>query len=276
MDMSGFSGRRAAVAVGVLAAVVVVVVVAAAVGSRARRPAAARIVRIAAASDLRFAFDDILAALHREHPDLDVRVSYGSSGTFYAQLVNGAPFDLFMSADAEYPRQLGRRGLALPGSEFIYAIGRLVIWTPSSAAIDVTREGMNALVDAKVAHVAIADPAHAPYGRAAQAAMRHAGMYDALSSKLVLGENVAQALQFVQSGSAQAGIVALSLAAAPSLSAAGRFWEVPADWYPRLEQGGVILAHVADVDAAREVRAYLLSGAGQAILKRCGFYLPES
>lgn len=270
--MAGFSGRRAAVVAGVLAAVVL----AAAVGSRARRPVAARLVRIAAASDLRFAFDDILAALHREHPDLDVRVSYGSSGTFYAQLVNGAPFDLFMSADAEYPRQLGSRGLAPPGSVFIYAIGRLAIWTPSSAVVDVTTAGMNALADAQVAHVAIANPAHAPYGRAAQAAMRHAGMYEALSPKLVFGENVAQALQFVQSGSAQAGIVALSLAVAPSVSAAGRFWEVPADWYPRLEQGGVILGHAADLDAARAVRAFLLSGAGRAILKRYGFYLPES
>jgi len=210
------SGRKAAVVAVVLAAIAVTVTL----GTRAGRSGAAPIVRIAAASDLRFALDDILMALQREHPGMDVRVSYGSSGTFYGQLVNGAPFDLFMSADAEYPRQLSARGLTLAGSEFIYAVGRLVIWTPLSAVVDVTTGGMNALVDAKVAHVAIANPAHAPYGRAAEAAMRRAGVYDALAPKLVFGENVAQALQFVQSGSAQAGIVALSLAVAPGVSAA--------------------------------------------------------
>lgn len=231
-------------------------------------------VRIAAASDLRFAFEEVVARLGQRQPALDVQVTYGSSGTFFAQLVNGAPFDLFMSADTDYPKQLAARGLTLAGSEFTYAIGRLAVWAPAASPLDVEKEGLQVLADPRVMHVSIANPATAPYGRAAEAAMRQAMVYDRIKSKLVLGENVAQALQFVQSGSADVGVVALSLAIAPTVKDSGRFWTVPLDMYPRMEQGGVILRSAARAEAARAVRAFLIGDEGRSILKRYGFFLP--
>ena len=231
-------------------------------------------VRIAAAADLRFALEELTALFLKEHSDIALTVSYGSSGTEYAQLINRAPFDLFLSADVAYPRQLAERGLTLPGSEFTYAVGRIVLWVPASSPIDVASLGMSALKEPPIAHVAIANPEHAPYGRAAEAAMRSAGVYDLVKSKLVFGENVSQALQFVQSGSADIGIVALSLALSPTVARAGRFWEVPLDAYPRIEQGGTILQWASNPDAARSFRSFLLSEYGHAVLKRYGFYLP--
>ncbi len=231
-------------------------------------------VRVAAAADLNAALGDVITKFSAAH-DVDVNVSYGSSGTFYAQLLNQAPFDLFLSADVAYPNQLAARGLTLPQSEFTYAIGRLALWAPSSSTLDVEREGLQALTNASIAHVAIANPEHAPYGRAAVAAMQAAGVYDRVKPKLVLGENVAQAMQFVQSGAAEAGIVAMSLALAPNVAGKGRRFEIPVSTYPRLEQGGVILKWAVDVDAARALRGFLLSADGQAILKRYGFSLPD-
>jgi molybdate transport system substrate-binding protein len=231
-------------------------------------------VRIAAAADLRFALEELTALFGKEHSDVAVSVSYGSSGTEYAQLVNRAPFDLFLSADVTYPRQLAQRGLTLPDAEFTYAFGRIVLWVPASSSIDVARLGMSALKEPTIAHVAIANPEHAPYGRAAEAAMRSAGVYDLVRSKLVFGENVSQALQFVQSGSADVGIVALSLALSPTVAHAGRFWEVPLDAYPRLEQGGTILQWASNPDAARSFRSFMLGADGRAVLKRYGFLAP--
>ena len=236
-------------------------------------PAGRGRVRVAAASDLNAAFGDLIVRFGASH-DVDVSVSYGSSGNFYAQLLNQAPFDLFLSADVSYPNRLAARGLTVPQSEFTYAIGRIAVWAPSASPLDIEREGLQALTQASVAHVAIANPEHAPYGRAAVAAMRSAGVYDRIAPKLVVGENIAQAMQFVQSGAADAGIVALSLALAPAVKGKGRVFEIPADSYPRLEQGGVILKSAADVDAARALRGFLLSADGQAILKQYGFAVP--
>ncbi|MGB7219554.1 MAG: molybdate ABC transporter substrate-binding protein [Vicinamibacterales bacterium] len=234
-----------------------------------------RLVRIAAASDLRFALDELTARLRESQPDLDVRVTYGSSGTFVAQIVNGAPFDLFLSADLDYPRQLAARGLTVEGSEFTYGVGHLVVWVPAASPLDVEKVGMEALADPRVRHVAIANPATAPYGRAAEAAMRGLGIFDRVKDKVVLGENVAQTLQFVQSGSAEAGVVALSLALAPTARSAGRFWVVPLNAYPRMDQGGVILRTAIDIDAARQFRAFLIGGAARTILRQYGFSLAD-
>jgi molybdate transport system substrate-binding protein len=231
-------------------------------------------VRVAAASDLNAVLTDVIARFGGAH-DVDVSVSYGSSGTFYAQLLNQAPFDLFLSADVTYPNQLAARGLTLPQSEFTYAIGRIVLWAPSSSSLDLEHDGLQALTQASVAHVAIANPEHAPYGRAAVAAMQSAGVYDRVRPKLVIGENIAQTMQFVQSGAADVGIVALSLALAPSVKGKGRLFEIPASTYPRLEQGGAILKGAADVDAARALRGFLLSADGQAILRQYGFSIPD-
>jgi molybdate transport system substrate-binding protein len=242
-------------------------------GSAPESPRSRGRVRVAAAADLNAALTEVIAKFGGSH-DVDVSVSYGSSGTFYAQILNQAPFDVFLSADVSYPNQLAARGLTLPQSEFTYAFGRIVVWTPSSSTLDVEQKGLQALTAASVAHVAIANPEHAPYGRAAVAAMQSAGVYESVRPKLVVGENVAQTLQFVQSGAADIGVVALSLALAPNLKGNGRWFEIPVSSYPALEQGGTILKAAADVDAARAFRGFLLSADGQAILKQYGFSLP--
>ena len=187
-------------------------------------------VRVAAAADLNAALDALIARFGQSH-DVDVTVSYGSSGTFYTQILNQAPFDLFLSADLQYPNELVARGLTLPQTEFTYAVGRLVLWAPATSPHDIARDGLQALTAASIAHVAIANPEHAPYGRAAVAAMQSAGVYDRLQPKLVFGENVSQAMQFAQSGAADAAIVALSLALAPNVER-GRVFEIPSTSNP--------------------------------------------
>ncbi len=246
---------------------------AAACGPGPSRPRAR--VRVAAAADLNVALGALVDRFRAAH-DVEVAVSYGSSGVFYAQLLNQAPFDMFFSADLEYPRQLAARGLTVPNSEFSYAVGRLVVWTPVSSPFDVEHLGLQALADSRVLHVAIANPEHAPYGRAAVAALRGAGLYDRVQPKLVYGENVAQALQFAGSGAADAGIIALSLAFTPSLKDRARWKEIPIDMYPRMLQGGTILKWAADVQAARSLRAFVIGDEGRAILKQYGFFLPDA
>ena len=162
-------------------------------------------VRVAAAADLKFALDEVVGLAEDRHPGLTVKVTYGSSGTFLQQIQNGAPFDLYLSADLSYPRELVDAGLAEEDDLFRYAVGRLVLWVPESSPVD-PRDGLEVLAGDGTAKVAVANPEHAPYGVAAVAALREAGVYDAVAPKLVLGENVAQAAEFVQSGNADAGI----------------------------------------------------------------------
>jgi molybdate transport system substrate-binding protein len=256
-------------------AIAVALVIALASVACGRAEAPQRTVRVAAAADLRFALDELTGAFRRAHPDLAVSISYGSSGNFYSQLSNGAPFDVFLSADVAYPRQLAARDLIVPGSEFTYGTGQIVVWVPAASAIDVEHLGLRALAAQSVEHVAIANPAHAPYGRAAEAALRSAGVYDAVKQKLVLGESVSQALQFVQSGAADAGVVALSLAVSPT-AGHGRYAAVPLDLYPRMEQGGVVMRAAADRDAAMAFRAFMLGASARAVLKRFGFTMPAA
>jgi molybdate transport system substrate-binding protein len=226
--------------------------------------------RIAAAADLRYALPDVVTAFRARHAEIHIDISYGSSGVFYSELLNHAPFDLYLSADVQYPQKLAGQHLILPGSEFTYATGRIVLWTAASSGIDVGRLGIDALRDAAVHHVAIANPAHAPYGRAAEAALHSLGVYDLIKDKLVLGENISQTLQLAQSGAAEVGVVALSLALAPG-AGHGRYWEVPLNSYPPIRQGGVILQWTREARAAQAFRAFLLGSEGRAILKRYGF-----
>ena len=151
--------------------------------------------------------------------------------------------------------------------------GRLVVWVPTASRIPVDR-GFPSLTSPEVRKIAIANPRHAPYGRAAEAALRSQGVYDAVKDKLVFGENVAQTAQFVQSGAADAGIIALSLAVAPAMAREGRYFEVPLEAYPRVEQGGIVLGRAKDPEAARALRDFVLGQDGRAILKRYGFSLP--
>jgi molybdate transport system substrate-binding protein len=243
-------------------------------GSRAADGKPAKPLRVAAAADLQFALQEIVDAYKTKTPELEVRVSYGSSGNFFAQISNGAPFDLYLSADMSYPRKLVEAGLALKGSEFSYAIGRLVVWVPKASKLDVAQLGMKTLRASSVRRIAIANPEHAPYGIAAVAAMHSLGVYGAVQKKLVFGENVAQAAQFVQSGNADVGILPLSLALAPTLQRDGRYWQVPENAYPRMDQGGVVIASSSNAEAAKAFSAYIIGAEGRAILERYGFRLP--
>jgi molybdate transport system substrate-binding protein len=230
-------------------------------------------IRVAAAADLKFAMG-ALAEKFEKQSGTKVNVTYGSSGSFFSQLQNGAPFDLFFSADISYPKKLEAAGLAEPGTLYEYAVGRIVIWTPVDAKVDAAKQGWKTLSDASVEKIAIANPELAPYGRAAVAALQKAGIYESVRAKLVYGENISQAAQFVQSGNAQAGIVALSLAVSPAMRD-GKRWEIPAAMHPALEQGAIVLKDAKNKLAARAFLEFVKSTAGRATLAEYGFEFPE-
>ena len=171
---------------------------------------AAQQISVAAAADLQFAMQDIAARFQKE-TGKTVKVTYGSSGNFFQQLQNGAPFDMFFSANLDYPKKLEAAGLTVPGSYYQYARGKIVIWVPNESKLDLS-SGIQALLNPSIQKIAIANPQHAPYGQAAVAAMQKENVYDKVKDKLVLGENISQTASFVVSGSADVGIVALSLA----------------------------------------------------------------
>ncbi len=237
--------------------------------------AASGTVQVAAAADLQFAMQELIAAFGAR-TGIRVTATYGSSGNFYSQIINGAPFDVLFSADTRYPERLEEARLAPAGSTRLYAIGRIVVWVPNASPIDVGRPGMQALLDPAVHTIAIANPEHAPYGRAAVAAMQHYGIYDRLAAKLVYGENISQTAQFVQSRAADIGILALSLALAPTLRNAGRYWLVPSDAYPAIEQGVVVLQRARDPAAAQAFVDFVLGPSGRTVLDRFGFAAPGS
>lgn len=230
---------------------------------------------VAAAADLKFALDELVTEFHTNQPAIRVKVTYGSSGNFYAQLQNQAPFDLYFSADIEYPRKLAEAGHALDTNVFLYAVGRIVVWTPNQSPLNVEKLGVQSLLAPSVKRIAVANPTHAPYGRAAVAAMKSLKVYERVEPNLVYGENIAQTAQFVQSGAADIGIIALSLAIAPQMRDADRYWEIPLDAYPKMEQGGIILKGTKEPDAARAFRDFVLGQHGREVLKRYGFFLPE-
>lgn len=234
----------------------------------------AQTVRVAAASDLQFAMAE-LAGRYEKETGAKVEVSFGSSGNFFTQIQNGAPFDLFFSADRSYPEQLREAGRADRKSLYIYARGRLALWAPSEAGLKLAEKGFSALADPRVQKIAIANPQHAPYGRAAVRALQKAGVYEQVKSKLVFGENISQAAQFVQSGNAQIGMIALSLALSESMKG-GEQWVVPADYYPPLEQAAVLINGAGSKTEAAGFLEFVKSEAGRAILARCGFTAPGS
>ena len=230
-------------------------------------------ITVAAASDLNFVFREIIADFEKKTGNT-VKLSLGSSGNFFAQLSNGAPFDLFFSADIGYPKKLEEAGLAEPGTLYMYAVGRIVVWIPKGSPIDVGGLGIKALQHPSVKKIAIANPKHAPYGRAAVAAMEHFKVYEAVKDKLVLGENISQTAQFVQTGGADIGIIALSLAVAPAMKETGAFWEVPVAAHPRLEQGAVVLKAAKDSKTARAFFDYIRGPEGSGVFGRYGFLIP--
>jgi len=229
---------------------------------------------VAAAADLSAALQEI-ADRYEKKTGVPVKLSFGASGALTQQIQNGAPFDLFFSADMDYPRQLIAAGDADGASLYQYAVGKLVLWVPADSPLDVEHGRMNVLLDPSVKKIAIGNPQHAPYGRAAVAALKHAGLYDQVADRLVLGENIAQAAQFVESGNAQAGFVALAHAAAPAMKGKGKYWEVPADFYPPLAQGVAVLSHSQHKKEAAEFLEYFKTNEVAELLRKYGFTLPQ-
>ena len=264
MGLVGRAGIVAVLATGMLAV---------AADSGRTQSAAPREIAVAAASDLQAVFPELLSRFERD-TGVKVTASFGSSGSFFAQIQNGAPFDVFFSADIDHPRQLVAGGRAEADSLYQYATGRIVLWTRKDAGIDV-RRGLKVLQESRVRRIAIANPQHAPYGRAAVAALRHEAVYDAVQGKLVMGENISQAAQLVDSGNADAGIIALSLALGPALRERGTYFEIPATAHPPIEQTAVVLTASRSKDTARELVAYLKGPAIGELLQRFGFAVPH-
>lgn len=228
---------------------------------------------IAAAANLKPALEHLIEGFVAAHHGVEVRASYGASGTFAAQIRNGAPYDLFLSADAGLPARLAADGLA-DGAPFTYALGTLVLWVPNGSPLDLGKAGLSALADPSVRKVAIANPALAPYGAAAKEALRSAGLAAAVRGKLVEGQSVAQAAQFALSGNAQAALLPLSLARAPPLSGAGRHVVVPAASHRPIEQAGLVLRAARDGKLARSFARWLLGAPGREVLAHSGYALP--
>jgi len=230
---------------------------------------------VAAAADLKFALGEIAPRFEAETGSA-VRLTFGSSGNFTQQIARGAPFELFLSADEDYVFRLAAAGHA-PDRGVLYAIGRIALFAPhgSPLKVDSRLEGLRGALEARrIRRFAIANPQHAPYGRAARAALQHAGLWSGVEPYLVLGENAAQALQFASSGSSQGGIVPVSLSKAPPVAALGTFATIPAAWHATepLRQRMVLTRRAGA--AARAFYEYLQRPAARTIFARYGFVLP--
>jgi molybdate transport system substrate-binding protein len=239
----------------------------------AKPPAASAQVLVAAAADLRFAMDSLVDVFSRVNPGITVKPTYGSSGNFFEQIRNGAPFDLFFSADVDYPRQLEKQHLT-SGDVCIYGMGQLVLW---SKTLDPAREKMNTLLNKTVTKIAIANPAHAPYGKRAEESLHFYHLYDEVKDKLVIGENIAQTAQYAQTGAAEIGIVALSLALSPTMrESGGKYWVIPGASHQPLLQGFALLAHSRGNTTAERFAAFCRTKTARGILHNFGFGEPPA
>lgn len=233
----------------------------------------ARTLSVAAAANLKPAMEALTRGFEAERGDVKVTVTLGASGSLFAQIENGAPFDVFFSADAEYPRRLVEAGLGGKDDERVYALGKLAVWAPRGSPLRLEEEGLRAVAGPAVKKLAIANPAVAPYGRAAEAALRSAGIHDAVKGRLVLGQNVSQAVQFAQSGAADAAVVPLSLTFSPEL-AGGKVLALPEGSYPRQEQSALVLGHAREPELARAFVRWVTGPRGRELLARYGYGLP--
>lgn len=227
-------------------------------------------ITVAAAADLKFAMDEMIDAFERANPGDQVDAVYGSSGKFRTQIEQGAPYDLFFSADIAYPRALAAAGFAASETR-PYALGRLVLWSP---VLDAGQMKLADLAAPGIKRIAIANPKHAPYGKRAEEALRAAGVWDKVAGKLVLGENIAQTAQFVQTGNAQVGLIALSLALNPELAGKGRYALIPDNLHQPLEQGFIVTKRAASNGLAKRFADYMGKAEASAIMVRYGFVLP--
>lgn len=236
--------------------------------------ASAQEIVVAAAADLSGVFPQIISRFEKE-TGRRVKANFGSSGNFLLQIENGAPFDIFFSADVQYPQRLESEGLTQPGSMYKYAVGKLVLYVPANSSFNLA-QGLRVLQSPQVKRIAIGNPQHAPYGRAAVEALKTEGLYDSVRSKFVMGENISQAAQFVQSGNADAGLLALALVLSPSMKDSGRFVEIPASDYAPLEQAAVILKSSHDKQTAALFLDFLRKPETVSLLAQYGFTRPKS
>ncbi len=234
---------------------------------------ARRVLTVAAAANLKTAAEALKRGFEADHPGVEVGLTFGASGAFFSQLQNGAPFDLFLSADREYPAKLAAAGLGAAADEKVFAIGKLVAWLPPGSTLDLERRGLAALTDRGVKRIAIANPAVAPFGRAAEAALEAAGVHEAVREKLVFGTSVAQAAQFATTGAADVAFLPSSLTFGQELSQ-GRTIPVPEALYPRIEQSGIVLGASREPALARAFLTFVTGEKGRAILAKYGYGLP--
>lgn len=233
-----------------------------------RRPLA-----VAAAANLRLAAEELRRGFEAAHPGVEVALTFGASGTFFAQLQSGAPFDVFLSADRDYPLKLIAAGLAAAADERVYAFGKLVAWLPAGSGLDLRRRGLAALRDPAVRRISIANPAVAPFGAATVKALEAAGVYAAVKDKLVLGSSVGQAAQFATTGAADVAFLPLSLTLTGEL-ASGTAIPLPEGLHPPIAQSGVVLAAARDPALARAFLSFVTGEQGREILARSGYGLP--
>jgi molybdate transport system substrate-binding protein len=224
--------------------------------------------RIATASDLKFAMEEVVKAYASAHADQDVTPIYGASGNLTTQIQQGAPFDIFLSADTGFPEFLMKNGKA-DGSPFAYSVGHIVLWVPNESKLDLSK-GPSLLLSKEIKKVAIANPLHAPYGRAAEEALTKVGLYEKINTKIVMGANIAQTAQFVETKAADIGIIAVSLALSPTLKKDGRYIEIDQSLYSKMIQSGVLVKSSSHLKEAREFRDFILSDKGQKILHEFG------
>jgi molybdate transport system substrate-binding protein len=229
---------------------------------------------IAAASNLKFALDDIITKFEKNRLNVRVKTIYGSSGNFFNQILNGAPFDIYFSADSKYPRELEKRNLG--GKVTNYAFGRLVLMTQVDSLIDVKKLGLKSLFHPLVKKIAIANPLHAPYGKGAVSVMKQFKVYEKLKGKLVMGENIAQAAQFVESGVVEVGIIALSIAIKAREFGNVTYWNIPAETYPPISQDFIILKRNRKLELVKEFTDFVKSRQGKTILMKYGFDTPKN
>ena len=234
---------------------------------------AAQELTVAAAADLQSAMQEVAGQFQKDSGK-PVKVIYGSSGNFFQQIQNGAPFDIFFSANLDYAKKLEAAGLTDSGSYYQYARGKIVVWVRNDSKINLD-SGLRALLDPSVKKIAIANPLHAPYGQAAVAAMEKEGVYEKVKDKIVLGENISQTASFIISGSADIGVVALSLAVSPNMKDKGRYAEVPASEYPPIDQACVIMKSSKNKETAKRFLLFVKSAQVAEILKRYGFDVPN-
>jgi molybdate transport system substrate-binding protein len=226
-------------------------------------------ITVAAAADLQFVLTELAGRFQKE-TGKTVKLTFGSSGNFFTQIQNGAPFDVFFSANVDYARKLEAAGLAEPGTLYKYATGKIVIWVPKDSKLDMSA-GLTALANPAVKKIAIANPQHAPYGQAAVAALRKEGVYDKVADRFVLGENISQTASFVVAGAADVGIVALSLALSPTMKDKGRYVEIPAGDYPAIEQACVVLRSSKEKETSKAFVNYVRTPAAVELFRAYGF-----